>query len=310
MRIRAAALPAVVAIVLALGACSADGSDSATASATATAPAIEVGEDGPFPEVSGDIGDKPELTFPGEDPAAGLQRRVLSEGDGAEVQSGDLIVVDYLGQVWDGDAFDNSWDRGTPAAFQIGVGNVIQGWDAGLIGQRTGSRVLLTIPPDLGYQEAGNPDAGIGGTDTIVFVVDILGRYAADVSGDPDAEVTDEAADTPVEITGELGQPVSIKVVDGAEAPTEVRTTVLARADGEPVVAGALVLQYAAALWDNSTALSTWEYGSAQAITIGGGSEFDSIIGLPVGSRVLIEIPATGEDAVAVAIVVDIIDQF
>jgi peptidylprolyl isomerase len=64
-----------------------------------------------------------------------------------------------------------------PAAFQIGAGRVIDGWDQGLVGQKIGSQVLLVIPPELGYGANGNPDAGISGTDTLVFVVDILDAY-------------------------------------------------------------------------------------------------------------------------------------
>ena len=70
--------------------------------------------------------------------------------------------------------FDNSYDRGQPLSFPIGVGMVISGWDQGLVGQRVGSRVLLSIPPEFGYGSRGVPQAGIGGEDTLVFVVDII----------------------------------------------------------------------------------------------------------------------------------------
>jgi peptidylprolyl isomerase len=83
--------------------------------------------------------------------------------------------VHYTGVIWDsGKTFDSSWDRGAPVDFAIGQGQVIAGWDAGLVGQTVGSQVLLVIPPDQGYGERGQPDAGISGTDTLVFVVDIL----------------------------------------------------------------------------------------------------------------------------------------
>jgi peptidylprolyl isomerase len=71
--------------------------------------------------------------------------------------------------------FDNSYDRGSSISFPIGVGAVIGGWDDGLVGQQVGSRVLLSIPPHLGYGPRGMPAAGIRGADTLVFVVDILG---------------------------------------------------------------------------------------------------------------------------------------
>ena len=100
---------------------------------------------------------------------------MLSRGEGELVESGDDIEVNYYGQVWGGRMFDNSYDRGSSISFPIGVGSVIGGWDEGLVGQQVGSRVLLSIPPHLGYGDRGMPQAGIGGTDTLVFVVDITG---------------------------------------------------------------------------------------------------------------------------------------
>jgi len=99
----------------------------------------------------------------------------LITGTGPVVQAGQTITVHYTGVVWDtGKVFDSSWKSGTPAQFAIGTGNVIAGWDEGLVGQTVGSQVLLVVPPDKGYGAAGQSNAGIKGTDTLVFVVDIL----------------------------------------------------------------------------------------------------------------------------------------
>ena len=125
--------------------------------------------------VTGDFGRKPTVDFVGADPAEDLIVEVLKEGDGPEVEPGDQIQAHYLGQVWNGDIFDKSYDRGQPLAFQIGVGMVIRGWDDGLVGQKVGSRVLLSIPSEYGYGDRGVPQAGIRGGDTLVFVTDILG---------------------------------------------------------------------------------------------------------------------------------------
>jgi len=128
-----------------------------------------------LPEASGSFGEKPALTFPAEAAPAELVVVVLSPGDGDIVKAGDDLVVNYLGQTWAGHVFDNSYDRGTSISFPIGVGAVIAGWDEALVGQQIGSRLLLTIPPHLGYGDRGMPPAAIKGTDTLVFVVDILG---------------------------------------------------------------------------------------------------------------------------------------
>ncbi|MGO3796571.1 MAG: FKBP-type peptidyl-prolyl cis-trans isomerase [Pauljensenia sp.] len=127
--------------------------------------------------VTGDFGRKPTLEFADAEPSEELLVEVLHEGDGQEVEPGDQIQCHYLGQVWDGKVFDNSYDRGQALAFQIGVGMVIRGWDDGLVGQKVGSRVLLSIPSEFGYGDRGVPQAGIGGGDTLVFVTDILGVH-------------------------------------------------------------------------------------------------------------------------------------
>ncbi|MCL3861318.1 FKBP-type peptidyl-prolyl cis-trans isomerase [Actinotalea sp. K2] len=128
-----------------------------------------------LPTASGSFGDKPVLTFPDTPAPRALSVEVLSQGDGEVVETGDDIEVNYYGQVWGGRMFDNSYDRGSSINFPIGVGAVIGGWDEGLVGKVVGSRVLLSIPPHLGYGDRGMPQAGIGGTDTLVFVVDIVG---------------------------------------------------------------------------------------------------------------------------------------
>ena len=98
----------------------------------------------------------------------------LIKGAGAAVKAGQSIKVSYTGVLWkDGKKFDASGDRGAPVDFQIGAGQVIPGWDKGLVGQTVGSRILLVVPPADGYGAAGKPPT-IGGKDTLVFVVDIL----------------------------------------------------------------------------------------------------------------------------------------
>ena len=118
----------------------------------------------------------PTITLPEGDPPSELIVQPLVKGDGPVVEQGQQVTVHYTGVTWPGgEVFDSSWEKGTPVTFPIGVGQVIEGWDAGLVGQTVGSQVLLVIPPEQGYGEQGQPSAGIEGTDTLVFVVDILG---------------------------------------------------------------------------------------------------------------------------------------
>jgi len=129
----------------------------------------------PLPTATGTFGDKPELSFPEAAAPADLVVEVLERGEGAIVEAGQTIEVNYLGQVWNGSIFDTSYDRGATIEFPIGVGVVIAGWDSGLVGQQIGSRLLISIPPHEGYGPNGVPQAGIGGDDVLVFVVDIVG---------------------------------------------------------------------------------------------------------------------------------------
>jgi peptidylprolyl isomerase len=104
-----------------------------------------------------------------------LQVKTLITGTGAKVKSGQNLAVQYTGVIWrTGKVFDSSWSRNQPFTTVIGQGQVIKGWDTGLVGQTVGSRVLLVIPPAQGYGTAGASSAGIKGTDTLVFVVDII----------------------------------------------------------------------------------------------------------------------------------------
>lgn len=126
-----------------------------------------------FPTVVLDGDGRPTVTIPATAPPTELQLAVLKLGDGATVADGDDVTVHYEGINWNtGVIFDESWAGGKPATFN--TGQVIAGFTAALVGQKVGSQVIVVIPPDQGYGEAGSPP-DIGGTDTLVFVIDILG---------------------------------------------------------------------------------------------------------------------------------------
>jgi peptidylprolyl isomerase len=143
---------------------------------------------GPFvaglPSVTG--GKNPKVTVPKVDPPTDLVERLLLQGSGPKIAEGETILAQYVGVNWrDGKRFDSSWDAGRhPFAVRIaardprtGADGVIEGWVRSLVGEKVGSRVLIVVPPRLGYGKAGNEEAGIQGTDTLVFVIDILGVY-------------------------------------------------------------------------------------------------------------------------------------
>lgn len=128
-----------------------------------------------MPEVNAEFGAAPTLSFPTEQAPAGLRGVELVEGDGPVVRKGDMVTVNYHGVVWGRETpFDSSFDRHQPATFAIGVGQVIRGWDQLVPGHNVGSRLVVSIPPEYGYGSRGIPSAGIGGGDTLVFVIDII----------------------------------------------------------------------------------------------------------------------------------------
>ena len=135
---------------------------------------------GKLPTVTVTPGKAPTVKVPAAAPPAKLTVTTLAQGTGAKVAKGDYVVVQYTGVIWKtGKVFDSSWSRSAPFAFNIGAGQVVKGWDNGLLGQSVGSRVLLSIPPAEGYGKQGvsSGTVKISGTDTLVFVVDILGSY-------------------------------------------------------------------------------------------------------------------------------------
>ncbi len=97
----------------------------------------------------------------------------IKVGDGDEVHSGDYVLIHYSGTLEDGSKFDSSYDRGTPFKTRIGVGDVIDGWDMGVVGMKVGGKRKLTIPPQLAY---GDKEVGsIPANSTLIFELELLG---------------------------------------------------------------------------------------------------------------------------------------
>ena len=138
--------------------------------------AVKKLDDKNLPKVEDKGVKEPKVTVPDVDAPGKLRVETLVEGTGPALAKGDDAVVNYVGKIWkSGDKFDSSFDGGQPANFPIGTGATIPGFDKGLTGAKVGSRVLLVLPPAEGYGKEGSPPK-IKGTDTLVFVVDILAR--------------------------------------------------------------------------------------------------------------------------------------
>ncbi len=108
---------------------------------------------------------------------SGLSYEDTQVGTGASPERGQTCVMHYTGWLWEngakGKKFDSSLDRGKPFSFKIGAGQVIKGWDEGILSMKVGGKRTLLIPPQLGYGAGGYPGA-IPPNATLLFEVELL----------------------------------------------------------------------------------------------------------------------------------------
>lgn len=101
-----------------------------------------------------------------------LEVKDLAAGSGAEVKNGDTVSVHYVGMLTDRSKFDSSYDRGEPISFTVGSGQLIRGFDTGVVGMQVGGKRQLTIPPELGYGAAAA--GAIPANSTLIFEVELV----------------------------------------------------------------------------------------------------------------------------------------
>jgi peptidylprolyl isomerase len=295
-----AAVPAGLVTLAACGDESSDtskGSDSASPSAatTSAAPPPKL-VDGPLPAITAGagFGEKPTVAKGTGDPSKNLAVKTVVAGGGTTVAENDYIQAHYLGQIWDtAKVFDNSYDRKTALLIQLAEGSIIDGWRYGLAGKKTGSRVELAIPPTWGYGTQGSSQAGIKGTDTLVFVVDLKEAFNAKSSA-KGSDVAQDDAKLPKVGTNTDGKAPSIDIPK-ADAPTKLVADYVIEGDGDAVAAEDTVLvQYKGVIWDSGKEFDS-TYGRkaltsfALSQVVKGWSQ--GLTGKKVGSRVLIVVP-------------------
>ena len=132
----------------------------------------------------------PTIEKPSGDAPKDLKVQPLIQGEGKEVGEHDQVTVQYTGVTWsEGETFDSSWENGgDPATFSLD--GVIEGWQEGLAGQKVGSRVLISVPSEKAYGEAGS-EPNIGENEDLLFVVDILHTQAPAQPQQDDSEDSD-----------------------------------------------------------------------------------------------------------------------
>ncbi|MFH9063825.1 FKBP-type peptidyl-prolyl cis-trans isomerase [Streptomyces coeruleorubidus] len=300
---RRSLLISVPAGLATLAACGDDKSDSSkasdspspSASAPSAAPPPKI-VDGPLPAVTSGtkFDEKPTIAKGSGEPSKQIAVKTLVAGSGKAIAENDFVVANYLGQVWNtAKVFDNSYDRKARLAIQLTQGQIIDGWRYALAGKKAGSRVEMAVPPTWGYGTQGNPQAGIKGTDTLVFVVDVQDTFNAKSSA-KGKEVPQDNADLPKVGTNTDGKAPSIEVPKSA-APKKLVAEYVLEGDGEEVAAdNSVLVQYKGVLWDGGKEFDS-SYANKQLVSfslqqvVKGWAQ--GLTGKKVGSRVLIVIP-------------------
>ncbi len=307
----AAAALAAVLVAAGCGSSGNSGAASPSPSATTTSPATPATSASPSGSasaapavtngriddvaVTGDRNKVPALKFTAPFGVAATAVKTLAPGTGPMVAKGQLTTVNYTGvNARTGKTFDSSVDpqfkHVGQADFQLTDGRLVAGFITGIVGQKVGSRVLIAIPPKDGYGPGGNTAAGITGTDTLLFVIDIngaktpltraQGATVAPVRTFPTVTVTD-------------GIPTAVAKGPGA-APKAPITEVLVRGTGPKIARGQTVnLQAVASVWRTGKVVTdTWKSGGAQSIAVGTGQLIRAadaaLVGQTVGSRVVV----------------------
>lgn len=330
-------LSSVALAALGLGACSTS-SDQAKvtplgACVKTIAPAVSASvpetkpvENGPVPEVTAGagFGQKPTIA-PGQGEAPNqLIRKFLVQGNGTEVSADATVLVNYVGQRWDGTVFDSSFDRGTPAAFSLD--GVVQGWKSGLAGTHVGDRVELVIPPILGYGEItdeqrtardqGDNSSNIHALagETLVFVVDVLfapptlneSQLAGYTQTLKQSKPTNEELPQGLHILCDMGEEPQPAVVEGSKVPTKPYVVWTETGQGPEIHAGDIVGYVGVSGgWGDKPAYSSWT--KAEGVRWGLAENLQAV-GKTVGSRVVIVGPPNQQAPRGIIQVWDIVD--
>ena len=168
-------LPCLLLLLLVVpAACGSDDDSGEPAAKTTSEKTSEEPSPSAQREALKDTSTKPVIPKPSGSPPRKLEKQDIVKGKGPAAKPGDTVTVQYVGVSFStGDEFDASWDRGQPFPVPLGAGQVIEGWDKGLVGIRKGGRRMLTIPPELGYGSEGYPPT-IAPNETLIFVIDAL----------------------------------------------------------------------------------------------------------------------------------------
>ncbi len=271
---------------------------SASPSPSASSPPPPKIVDGPLPAITAGtkFGEKPTVAKGTGDPSKDLAVRTVIAGNGRTVAENDFIKANYLGQIWSsGKVFDNSYDR-NPLVLQLAQGSIIDGWRYALTGKKIGSRVEIAVPPTWGYGPSGNEQAGIKGTDTLVFVIDLLDSYNTKSSA-KGKEIPQTDPALPKVATNTDGNLPKV-TLPKSDPPKKLVSNYILEGDGDEVTKKQAVLcQFQGLEWQGGrTFQKTYGSGRLSQFSVEQMEQVvkglaQGITGKKVGSRVLIVVP-------------------
>jgi FKBP-type peptidyl-prolyl cis-trans isomerase len=264
-------------------------------------------------EVKGKFGQKPSFASPASKAPLVLQLQVVAAGAGPKVGLGQVLIANYKLQTWGSKSskpavVDDSFARGTPVAAIVGAGQVVKGWDGALIGQRVGSRVLLTLPADRIVTPTNGQSGASQIAEPMVMVVDILGVMARDAAATGKSVALEVAPGMPV-VKSQPGKRPEVTSVEGIR-PEGGPSQLLVDGEGAAIVKGktlilqtiqidAVTRQTLNQTWGGTPMLSRADELLARVPALSGSR---------VGSRALAVLPAVGSGHAQV-LVVDVISQ-
>ncbi|MEU6385338.1 FKBP-type peptidyl-prolyl cis-trans isomerase [Streptomyces bauhiniae] len=302
MRRRSLLMAAVPAGLVTLAGCGDGDSKSSKASASpspsASSPPPPKIVEGPLPAITAGtkFGEKPTVAKGSGDPSKDLAVRTVIAGNGRTVAENDFIKANYLGQIWSsGKVFDSSYDR-SPLVLQLAQGSIIDGWRYALTGKKIGSRVEIAVPPTWGYGPSGNEQAGIKGTDTLVFVIDLLDSFNTKSSA-KGKEVPQTDAALPKVATNTDGSLPKV-TLPKSDPPKKLVSNYVLEGDGDEVTKKqAILCQFQGLEWQGGrTFQKTYGSGRLSQFSV---EQMEQVVkglaqgvtGKKVGSRVLIVVP-------------------
>ena len=250
----------------------------------------------PVVTVSGAFGQAPTIKIPTEKASHSLTVKTLIHGNGSTLTKTQAFVGNYAIYIWSGTAHrlaQSSFKSHQPTLF---AGQLLPGLEKALIGQKMGSRVLAVVPPKQAFGTSGNPQAGIKGTDTLVFVVDLIKNFAPNASA-TGQQVSSGGGSLP-KVTAATGAAPKI-TMPSSKPPTALVTKTLVKGTG-PAIAKqqTLLVQYVGAIWRSGTVFdASWtrqqpflfRIAANPAQVLPGWNQ--GLIGQTVGSRVMLVVP-------------------